>query len=218
MLEDRLRRHVIRSRPYFDEKTLCQDQLNTQKERIDTLKRDICKVKFAYSQSLKNLEHISNEIHMKRNSLNLSCLDADILNSPREPGVGAELCSGDASKSIMCNSLPDYKLELDKCEIRSVDSYSGTVSSAVSEKDINETLDEDYLDELKLKVKELAVRPIEGGEGQSTDGLWENELKNTVDKLDHMMLMKECAHNLIQYKAELHNKSPSKLEDTGSVR
>ncbi|KAI4461757.1 sh3 domain-binding protein 5 [Holotrichia oblita] len=216
-LEDRLRRHVIKSRPYFEEKALCQDQLNTQKDRIETLKQDICKVKCFYSQSLKNLEYISNEIHMKRNSLNLTCLERDMLNSPREPGVGAEL-SSDLPKSYKNCSLPDYKTELDKCEIRSVDSCSGTTSSAVSEKDITETVDEEYLDELKLKVKELAVRPIEGGEGQSTDGVWENELKNTVDKLDHIMLMKECAQNLIEYKTELHNKSPKRFENMDSVR
>ncbi|GJQ71790.1 hypothetical protein Trydic_g11480 [Trypoxylus dichotomus] len=216
-LEDRLRRHVIKSRPYFEEKALCQDQLNTQKERIDSLKQDICKVKFSYSQSLKNLEHISNEIHMKRNSMNLSCLDTDILNSPREPGVGAELSGGDVIKINKNSSLPDYKLELDKCEIHSVGSCSGTMSSAVSERDISETVDEDYLDELKLKVKELAVRPIEGGEGQSTDGVWENELKTTVDKLDHMMLIKECAQNLTEYKTEL-NKSPKRFESMDSIR
>ncbi|KRT78956.1 hypothetical protein AMK59_7351, partial [Oryctes borbonicus] len=216
-LEDRLRRHVIKSRPYFEEKVLCQDQLNTQKERIESLKQDICKVKFSYSQSLKNLEHISNEIHMKRNSMNLSCLDTDILNSPREPGVGAELSSGDTAKIKNC-LLPDYILELDKCEIHSVGSCSGTMSSAVSEKDISETVDEEYLDKLKLKVKELAVRPIEGGEGQSTDGVWENELKTTVDKLDHMMLMKECAQNLTEYKTELHNNSPKRFENLDGVR
>lgn len=216
-LEDRLRRHVIKSRPYFEEKALCQDQLNTQKDRIETLKQDICKVKCFYSQSLKNLEYISNEIHMKRNTSNLNCLDRDMLNSPRQPGVGAEL-SSDLPKSYKNCSLPDYKTELDKCEIRSVDSCSGTTSSAVSEKDITETVDEEYLDELKLKIKELAVRPIEGGEGQSTDCVWENELKSTVDKLDHIMLMKECAQNLIEYKTELHNSSPKKIENMDSVR
>lgn len=155
---------------------------------------------------------------MKRNSRNLSCLDTDILNSPREPGVGAELSSGDAPKSFKQSYLPDYKLELDECEINSACSRSGTISSAVSEKDISEAVDEEYLDELKLKVKQLAVRPIEGGEGQSTDGVWENELKTTVDKLDHMMLMKECAQNLTEYKTGLHNKSPKRFENVNSIR
>lgn len=148
---------------------------------------------------------------MKRNSMNLSCLDTDILNSPREPGVGAELSCD--LRSTNRNNLPDFKLELDKCEIRSVNSCSGTTSSAVSEKDINEIVDEEYLDELKLKVKELAIRPIEGGEGQSTDGIWENELKSTVDKLDHMMMMKECADSLTEYKTTLRHKSPKRFDE-----
>lgn len=204
-LEDRLRRHIIKSRPYFEEKALCQEQLNTQKERIDTLKQDISKAKTSYSQSLKQLEQISNEIHMKRKGYSA---ENDLLNRPREPGVGAELSpkmEETASNHSKHSSLPDFNLELDKCEVHSMSSYSGTTSSAVSEKDENEVLDDEYLDELKLKVKELAVRPIDGGEGKSTDNVWENELKNTVDKLDHIMMLKECAYELKNFKINSQN-------------
>lgn len=65
---------------------------------------------------------------------------------------------------------------------------SGTCSSAVSEKDETE---EDDLDDLKMKFKELAVRPVDGGEGRSTDESWESELRSAVDKLDRAMLMRE---------------------------
>jgi hypothetical protein len=37
---------------------------------------------------------------------------------------------------------------------------------------------------LKQRVRELAVRPVDGGEGQSGDKKWEEELSATVDKLD----------------------------------
>lgn len=196
-MEDRLHRHIIKSRPYFDEKALCQDQLNTQKERIETLKSDILKSKTSYSQSLKQLEQISREIHMKRQGF----VENDILNRPREPGVGAELSPKVEEGQSQHSSLPDFNLELDKCEIHSMGSCSGTASSAVSEKDESEVVDEDCLEELKLKVKELAVRPIDGGgEGKSTDNVWENELKSTVDKLDHMLMMKECANELNNFK------------------
>lgn len=179
-LEERLQRHVIKSRLYFDEKSLCQEQLNTQKERVESIKIAINKAKTLYSQTLKHLEQISNEIHMKRKGLDPS----DILNMPREPGVGAETKNH--------NSLPDFNLELEKCDFRSVDSLSGTCSSVVSEKDETEDLDED-LNELKQKFKELAVRPVDGGEGKSTDEVWESELRSTVDKLDHIMLMQELS-------------------------
>lgn len=83
--EEKLQKHIIKSRPYFEEKTLCQEQLNTQKQKIEGLKKDIIKVKNFYAQTLKNLEQISNEIHQKRGTKP----DDDILKHPREPGVGA---------------------------------------------------------------------------------------------------------------------------------
>lgn len=200
-LEEQLRRQIIKSRPYFDEKTLCQEQLNTQKERIECLKKEICKVKTSYSNSLKELEQISNEIHMKRKGLTMEDIEAEMLNRPREPGVGAELSS---HEEYVCNNpLPDFNTELDKCDLNSISSRSGTVSSAVSEKDENECLDDDHLDELKLKVKELAIRPIEGGEGECSHAVWENELKNTVDKLDHMMLMQEARKDGQTFRTEI---------------
>lgn len=65
-LEEKLQKFIQKSRPYFDEKTLCQEQLNTQKQRIESIKREILKTKSFYAQTLKNLEQISNEIHLKR--------------------------------------------------------------------------------------------------------------------------------------------------------
>lgn len=196
-LEAKLQKSIIKSRPYFDEKAICQSQLNTQKDRIETIKRDIVKAKNFYAQTLKQLEQISNEIHMKRGNVN-----EEMLNGPREPGVGAELVTPHEEIAIQRkhSPLPDFNLELDKCEMRSLGSLSGTNSSAVSERDDKENLYED-LDDLKIKFKELAVRPVEGGEGETQ--VWESELQQTADKMDHIMLMKECAQELNQYKNEL---------------
>ncbi|XP_044753674.1 SH3 domain-binding protein 5 homolog [Coccinella septempunctata] len=197
-LEDKLQRHIIKARPYFDEKALCQEQLNTQKERIDAIKKDIAKVKNSYSQTLKELEQISNEIHIKRNNLKS---EHDILKRPREPGVGAELTEEEDDKSVVSTvskcSL-DFNLELDKCELRSSSSMSG-VSDEVEDM---ESFDNN-LDDLKHKVKQLSVRPANGCEGKCTDGVWESELRTAVDKLDHMMLMQECARELDNYKSEI---------------
>ncbi|XP_063925692.1 SH3 domain-binding protein 5 homolog [Zophobas morio] len=206
-LESRLQKSIIKSRPYFDEKSLCQSQLNTQKDRIETIKRDIVKAKTSYSQTLKQLEQISNEIHMKRGSIT-----EELLRGPREPGVGAELVPSHEELTNKHSTLPDFNLELDKCELRSCGSMSGTNSSAVSEKDERENLYED-LDDLKVKFKELAVRPVNGGEGESMDGVWESELKNTVEKMDHMMLLQECAQELDDYKSGIRDS-----EDCSSVK
>lgn len=83
--EEKLQKFVNKSRSYFEEKALCHYQLNTQKQRIETLKQEINKAKHFYAQTLKNLEQISNEIHMKRGTKP----DDEILKLPREPGVGA---------------------------------------------------------------------------------------------------------------------------------
>ena len=46
---------------------------------------------------------------------------------------------------------------------------------------------------LKQRLRELAVRPVDGGEGQSSDSLWEEELTATVDRLDKKLMQQESA-------------------------
>ncbi|CAG9772450.1 unnamed protein product [Ceutorhynchus assimilis] len=164
-LEEKLQKFIIKSRPYFDEKALCQDQLNTQKQRIESIKKEIIKTKNFYSQTLKNLEQISNEIHMKRQGK--QC-DDDLLTRPREPGVGAELSQSfeetptHKTRNNM-SSLPDITAELDRCEVCSV----ATTSSAVSEKDPSENISED-LEEVKAILRNMSLRP-EKAEGKMED-------------------------------------------------
>lgn len=159
---------------------MCQEQLNTQKDRVNSLKSDISKVKKGYADSLKNLEQISNEIHKKRSGLS----DEDILKHPREPGVGAELTDMNNDK------LPDFNLELDKCEIRSLGSFSETTSSVLSEHD-----DIEYNDECSTNMeKEFMIRPVDGGGEGSSETTWTNEMENTVDKLDHMLLVQNFSN------------------------
>lgn len=211
-LEERNRRSIQKSRPYFEEKQLCQEQLEAQKGRIQQLEDQIAGAKTAYGTALRNLEQISEEIHKQRGDLSLAAP-----SGPREPGVGAELsnlppstssmklsspgasssCSGNYN-NFSCN-MPDISTELDKCEIHSVGSTSLATSSAVSEKDPTE--DDDYMNDadlnlelLRQKVKTLAVRPVEGGDGQQQEqDVWEHELNATVDKLDHLMMLRECS-------------------------
>ncbi|EAA05031.4 AGAP011293-PA [Anopheles gambiae str. PEST] len=222
-LEERYRRSIQKSRPYFDEKQLCQEQLEAQKGRIQQLEQQIQAAKSAYSTALRNLEKISEEIHEQRGDLSQAAP-----SGPREPGVGAELAnilptassttaSSNSSNNLhkvpgkdrfpYSSTMPDISSELDKCEIRSVGSASVATSSAVSEKDPSEeddystmTLhdDEDDLPAalLRQKVRTLAVRPVEGGDGQQQEqDVWEHELNATVDKLDHLMMLRECSRS-----------------------
>ncbi|XP_052889068.1 SH3 domain-binding protein 5 homolog [Anopheles moucheti] len=220
LLEERYRRSICKSRPYFDEKQLCQEQLEAQKGRIQQLEQQIQAAKRAYSTALRNLEKISEEIHEQRGDLSQAAP-----SGPREPGVGAELANilPTTTKPAPCkdrfpysSTMPDISSELDKCEIRSVGSASVATSSAVSEKDPSEeddysgmTLHEDddpsssvahdddlHLELLRQKVRTLAVRPVEGGDGQQQEqDVWEHELNATVDKLDHLMMLRECSRS-----------------------
>lgn len=193
-LEERLRRNITKSRPYFEEKQICQDQLHTQKNRIQELQAQLQAAKSNYSTALRNLEQISEEIHKKRGDLNMAAPPG-----PREPGVGAEL-----------SPIPDYNLELEKCEYLSLGSIASlATSSAMSDKDI-ESEDED-LEQLRQRVKTLAVRPVEGGDGQQEQDVWENELNATVDKLDHLMMMKECAAMTTKVQKQTENAVESSL-------
>ncbi|CAH0555006.1 unnamed protein product [Brassicogethes aeneus] len=175
-LEEKLQKSIIKSRPYFDEKILCQEQLNTQKERIEAIKKEITKTKNYYSDTLKSLEQISNEIHMKRQRKQSKC-EAELLKGPREPGVGAELepIFAELPTKNQFVSLPDITMELDKCELQSLGSMSHTTSSAVSLKDEHEVDNLEELDDFDVKMQGLSVRAK--GEGKSFEGVWSDETK-----------------------------------------
>lgn len=211
-LEERFRRSIAKSRPYFEEKQICQDQLQTQKNRIQELQAQVQNAKQTYSTALRNLERISDEIHRQRGDFVAMTTPPP---GPREPGVGAELAS-----------LPDFNIELERCDLPSMGSEMSLTTTASSsmrserggdggaadtETDNEDEehqqhhhqqqqqqpeqpqIDEDLVEELRKKVKTLAVRPVEGGDGQQEQDVWESELNATVDKLDHLMMMKECA-------------------------
>ncbi|KAK6618344.1 hypothetical protein RUM44_002796 [Polyplax serrata] len=79
-LQSKLRRSINKSRPYFEEKELCQRHLASQKEQVECLQKQVVAVKSLYAAALRKLEKISEEIHAKRGTV----------RGIREPGVGAE--------------------------------------------------------------------------------------------------------------------------------
>lgn len=141
---------------------------------------------------------------------------------PREPGVGAELSTDVENESTSkhptnyyINSsnilpVPNFNDELDKCDVRTLGHTSVATSSAVSEKDIESENEEDLdLDELRRRVKILAVRPMEGGDGQQETHVWEHELNATVNKLDRLMEIHESSNSLTSTTVKL---SPSPIK------
>lgn len=245
-IEERQRRNIQKSRPYFEEKQLCQEQLQTQKERIQELQLQIQATKASYATSLKNLEQISEEIHKTRGHMPITP------TGPREPGVGAELCTddGDGSQTgdpTNCsayfssslkhpikdlNNLPISELMAQYENDMSLETVSlGTTSMLSEDKDDDDDDDrmgdmsimgmpgcssrlsgkitnspteplnvgdlsdqpcgESDVEELRLRVKVLAARPLDGGGDGQTKDCWESELNDAVNKLDRLMMVKE---------------------------
>lgn len=71
-IEQKFKSSIHKSRPYFEEKQICNDQLQTQKERIQQLQAMLQSAKANYSSSLKSLEMISESIHKKRGDLHIA--------------------------------------------------------------------------------------------------------------------------------------------------
>ncbi|RZF32859.1 hypothetical protein LSTR_LSTR009974 [Laodelphax striatellus] len=207
LLEQRLKRSISKSRPYFEEKAQLQTRLDNQKSCISQLEAAVQRAKAEYAASLQRLEQISEEIHRRRKDKSGTATP----RGPREPGVGAELEPVnlempralppvmDSYKYDSCRQAACVKdnlsldFDLDSCDVRSVGSVSRATSSAVSEADDLETdpLEED-LEELKQRVRELAIRDNASRSSES----WENELTATIDKLDNALLMRECEMEL----------------------
>lgn len=144
---------------------------------------------------MKNLELISESIHKKRGDL----FEAPPAGLVREPGVGAESHEIPAEPQNLEFNLDDVEIDSRIQSRTESRSHSRTVSRTHSRSashsrpsDVNES----DLEALRMKVKSLAVRPIEGGDGkQDEQESWESELNATVDKLDHLMLLREKKQN-----------------------
>ena len=77
-----------------------QNKLLAQKLKVELLQQSVADAKLRYSDTLKSLEGISEEIHEKR-----------LLSRPREPGVGAEKSSSPPQS---------LNFDLDQCDIVSL--------------------------------------------------------------------------------------------------
>ncbi|BES96330.1 SH3 domain-Hypothetical protein protein 5 (SH3BP5) [Nesidiocoris tenuis] len=210
-LEAKLKRNIIKARPYFEEKEVCQGQLDAQKMRIDQIQAELSKAKADYAASLKRLEIISEEIHNQRKNRSGRVSPSPPVG-PREPGVGAEINSyheekkhpleivkseseerkddGDCDGSAGAGSW-DIEREMERADLRSLGSVSMATSSALSDAD---DLDidpiEEDLEELRQKVRELSVADNNKGDE------WACELSEAISRLDNAMFRKETTEEL----------------------
>ena len=65
-LEKKLKKHIQKSRPYFEEKDAFNNTLESQKKRVHKLQEEVRASKVEYAKSLRALEDISESIHARR--------------------------------------------------------------------------------------------------------------------------------------------------------
>ncbi|KAI5641732.1 SH3 domain-binding protein 5 (SH3BP5) domain-containing protein [Phthorimaea operculella] len=154
-LEESQKRNIIKSRLYFEEKKLCDEQLQTQNEKIAKLQHLIADAKFRYSKSLKALEEISEEIHKRRGDYPLGRNAIPV--GPREPGVGAERDpvhdENDAEKDVEHDedsSLQELRMRVRELALKPIDRKDAETDEAWA-LELNETINK--LDQL-LMMKE----------------------------------------------------------------
>ncbi|XP_004926184.1 SH3 domain-binding protein 5-like [Bombyx mori] len=76
-LQKSLKRHIAKSRPYFEEKARINTALEAQKAKIQILEEQVTEAKQQYSSALRNLERISDEIHKHRSRRQSARNDTD---------------------------------------------------------------------------------------------------------------------------------------------
>ncbi|XP_073962866.1 uncharacterized protein [Choristoneura fumiferana] len=108
-LQSSLKRHIAKSRPYFEEKARINAALEGQKARIQALEVQVADAKQQYSSALRNLERISDEIHKHRSrrqsARNGSDIDrasttTDAASDTSTIGALEELCDHSADASV----------------------------------------------------------------------------------------------------------------------
>jgi hypothetical protein len=102
VLERKLKTHIKKSKPYFEESAKFKASLARIKREIEMLNEQIVASKSYYAVTLKDLEAISEEIHYRRNSRLIT------FGLRREPGVGAEKISlDDQSDQVSVDETDD---------------------------------------------------------------------------------------------------------------
>jgi len=141
-LEKRLKKHVVKAQPYFEQKEAFNKALEAQKEQVQSLQLKVSTAKAEYAKSLRKLEEISESIHAARK------LKTRL--KERQPGVGQ-------SSSIQSADL-NFDLDLDLNERASV--VSGK-SSSVDEPDYQNE-DSEFKRTLScpdsMKLKDLSLK------------------------------------------------------------
>ncbi|CAL1282506.1 unnamed protein product [Larinioides sclopetarius] len=159
ILEQQLKKEIIKSRPYFEQKKVFLKVLQDLKSRVESLQKAVTDSKASYAACLRNLEMISSEIHERR-KLNLP---------PREPGVGAE-------RDSKTNSEISIHPPLSMLKVWDSDSHLTDSLSSTTDTDIAEDLD-NLCQDLSLEPnlshpsepKSLEIKPSDNASDKSAN-------------------------------------------------
>nr|XP_002123986.3 SH3 domain-binding protein 5-like [Ciona intestinalis] len=122
-LEKKLKSSIAKSRPYFELKQDTQKQLESLSNEVKAVDLKLMQAKLSYSQSLKNLEEISNAIHASRGSLRL----------PKSPTVSRNSSYGFGSMED-CSSIQTVLSDLKKFDsVDQLDQISNSSSNETNE-------------------------------------------------------------------------------------
>ncbi|KAH9642860.1 hypothetical protein HF086_011907 [Spodoptera exigua] len=99
-LQSSLKRHIAKSRPYFEEKARINTALEAQKARIQTLEEQVAEAKQQYSSALRNLERISDEIHKHRSRRQSARNDTASDTNTTSSDKLEELCESSTEASV----------------------------------------------------------------------------------------------------------------------
>lgn len=104
-LQKSLKRTIAKSKPYFELKNQFDEMLEEHKSKILELEEQISKAKINYSNTLRHLEKISEEIHAQR--VQDQPKDGPIKAcSGRRPPVGAETINSTGTEGGACGDHP----------------------------------------------------------------------------------------------------------------
>lgn len=149
-LEKRLKGHISKTRPYFEQKDVFNKALESQKLRVHDLQQKVLAVKGTYARSLRNLEQISESIHAARK------FKMRLPQPTREPGVGAELkslsydlddlaslrSSDTATSSSSTRALSRHQMDDDSDLSRRMNLTGASSAASVDDNEEHEELDQ----------------------------------------------------------------------------
>lgn len=108
-LEKKLKKHIQKSRPYFEEKDAFNNTLESQKKRVQKLQEEVRASKLEYAKSLRALEDISESIHARR-KLRMQ-YKMDVIKNKRDSSRQRDAIAEGQSDIIVDESELNYNLD-----------------------------------------------------------------------------------------------------------